>query len=77
MPATPEQLSALHCTNCNRTPEQIDEYVIAAEENEMTPNEYVWAEEGTLNPTNSHFTCTACYIAIGMPSAPGQGWKTP
>lgn len=38
--------------------------------------EYVMTEEGTYNPLNGHFTCTKCYIKIGMPSGPG-GWRCP
>jgi hypothetical protein len=38
-----------------------------------TPERYVWAEEGTLNPKNGHFLCTEDYIKAGMPSSP-QGW---
>lgn len=42
----------------------------------ITPDDYVWQEEGTLNPKNGHFLCTTCYIAAGMPSS-SQGWKAP
>lgn len=37
---------------------------------------YVVENEGTLNPLNGHFLCDSCYIAAGLPSAPG-GWKCP
>ena len=37
---------------------------------------YVIKEEGTLNPDNGHFLCDKCYIAVGMPVAPG-GWVCP
>jgi hypothetical protein len=42
----------------------------------MTPEQYVSAEEGTLNRENGHFACTTCYIKMGMPSSP-RGWKAP
>jgi hypothetical protein len=61
---------------CEKTPDQIQEYIDAARENDTTPEEYVRTEEATYNPENGHFCCTACYIAIGMPSRPG-GWKAP
>lgn len=61
------------CTGCGRSPEEIAEYVVAGEENEMTPSEYVLAEEGTLNPVNHHFLCTDCYIKAGMPTGL-HGW---
>lgn len=61
---------------CGRAPEQINEYVVAGRQNEMTPSQYVAAEEGTFNPENGHFCCTECYVRIGMPTAP-NGWKCP
>ena len=35
----------LICTGCNKTPDQIDEYIEAAREENMTPDNYVFAEE--------------------------------
>lgn len=64
------------CIGCERPPGEILEYIDAAQEAGMTPAEYVWAEEGTLNPANGHFLCTSCYILAGMPVAPG-GWRAP
>lgn len=75
--------SDLVCFNCHKTPEQLAEYVIAAKEtsefigSEVTPAQYVMEEEGTLNHNNGHFACTDCYIRIGLPTAPGRGWKAP
>lgn len=66
----------LICVGCSRAPEEISEYVIEGRMNRMTPEEFVLAEEGTLNPFNGHFMCTECYFKAGMPSAPG-GWKAP
>ena len=66
------------CMGCGKTPEQIEEYVESAREdgNGETPSEFVTHEEGTYNPENGHFLCTACYINWGMPSSP-VGWKCP
>lgn len=67
------------CCECGLTPEQLDEYVEAAHEMGVTPEEYVRREEGTYNPENGHFCCTECYIKIGMPSTGVAfgGWKAP
>jgi hypothetical protein len=58
------------CTGCNKTPDKIQEYIECAEDEEMTPDDYVRSEEGTYNPSNGHFLCTDCYIEAGMPSKP-------
>lgn len=64
------------CGYCDKTPDQIDEYVEMAAALGTTPNAYVETLEGTFNPLTGHFACTACYIRIGMPSSP-QGWVAP
>lgn len=66
----------LVCAVCNKTPGELIEYILFAEENEMTPDEYVWQEEGTLNRNTGYFVCTDDYFTIGMPIAPG-GWTVP
>lgn len=71
----------LYCFRCLRSPSEINEYVEAAKEDnvgypDVTPEQYVWREEGTLNRKTGHFLCTECYIDAGMPSAPG-GWVAP
>ena len=66
----------LICTGCNKTPGEIEEYVEAAEGCQMTPDEYAWEEEGTLNKKNGHFLCTECYVEAGMPDSP-EGWIAP
>lgn len=71
-PLTPEPFDPA----CERRPDQIPEYVEAAKEHEMTPDEYVKREEGTYNPDNGHFLCTTCYVKHGMPSSP-RGWVCP
>lgn len=72
------------CQGCGKLPEELDEYIVAAaseleEGNWVTDDEvreYVRREEGTFNPTNSHFLCTSCYINAGMPTSP-RGWICP
>jgi len=61
------------CIGCNKTPEEIEEYILIAEEEKMTPTEFVRQEEGTYNRENGHFVCTKCYLEMGMPSSP-KGW---
>lgn len=67
---------ALQCVGCLRTPDEIPAIVSYAEDEGLSPDEWVWQEEGTLNSSNGHFTCDGCYIKFGMPSAPG-GWVAP
>lgn len=57
----------LQCKICGRTPDQISEYQNYGYANNMTPNRYVWQEEGTLNKETGLFYCTDCYIKIGQP----------
>jgi hypothetical protein len=64
----------LICVGCNKRPNEPAEYVSAASEAhsgvaDMTADDYVWQEEGTLNRENGHFLCTNCYIKAGMPSS--------
>ena len=66
------------CIGCDRNPFNIAEYVSAARENEMEPDEWVWNEEGTLNTENGHFACDHCYIELGTPSGHfGTRWIAP
>lgn len=64
------------CQGCRLEPEDIEEYQYAGHEEGMTPSNFVRLEEGTLNPENGHFLCTACYIRRGMPSS-RKGWVCP
>lgn len=57
----------IKCKNCGLAPDQIDEYIDIADEEEMSPEEYVISEEGTYNPTTGRFYCTDCYIKVGEP----------
>jgi len=65
-----------YCTGCDKSPEDIQEYIDAADENGMTPEDYVRSEEGTYNRINGHFLCTSCYTDAGMPSSL-EGWVAP
>jgi hypothetical protein len=57
-------------------PEEISEYVTAAHDAEMSPDEFVKHFEGTYNTDNGHFTCTQCYLEMGAPST-RYGWRAP
>lgn len=68
----------LRCIECGLTPLELPEYRAAAAENECTPDEFVWREEGTLNRANGHFVCTQCYVDMGMPvNIDGSRWVAP
>lgn len=64
------------CVGCNLAASEHPEYIEMAEIEDMTPEEYVRAEEGTYNRSNGHFLCTDCYVKAGMPSSP-RGWVCP
>lgn len=64
------------CVGCERVPEQINEYSEVMTGEEVSPDDYVWKEEGTLNTSNGHFLCTSCYIKAGQPSTK-RGWTAP
>ena len=64
------------CIGCKKRADEIDEYIEAAKENEMSIVDYVREEEGTYNHENGHFLCTDCYIEAGCPSS-NRGWKAP
>ena len=66
----------LICIGCGKRPYEIEEYIMAGRETDLTPTEYVQMEEGTLNHENGHFLCTDCWIKAGMPSSP-TGWVAP
>ncbi|MBW2037426.1 MAG: hypothetical protein JRI41_08110 [Deltaproteobacteria bacterium] len=57
----------MKCRICGKEPKQIGEYIHAAEEEGISPEEYVREEEGTYNQFTELFYCTECYIKIGMP----------
>jgi hypothetical protein len=60
------------CAICDQQPHQLSEYVWAAEDEGLSPEEYVKDEEVTFNSDNNLFYCTACYIAAGMPPGKAQ-----
>jgi predicted Fe-S protein YdhL (DUF1289 family) len=64
------------CIGCERTAGEIDEYIDAAADEEMSVEDYIRKEEGTYNKENGHFLCTVCYVKAGCPSGP-KGWTAP
>jgi hypothetical protein len=76
MKTNPQLFPEIRCIRCDRTPDQIDEYVEAARDMDVSPWEYVRREEGTFNWRNGHFACTDCYLDMGAPSSP-TGWVAP
>lgn len=58
----------MQCIGCGCKPNEIEEYLEAASEENMTPEQYVLEEEGTYNKfVKDKFYCTMCYIEAGMP----------
>lgn len=64
------------CIGCNKRADELEEYVEAARDEDMTPDGYVRENEGTYNRENGHFLCTPCYARAGMPASP-KGWVAP
>lgn len=64
------------CVGCKKEPHELSEYIQLAEEESISPAQYVREGEGTYNKNNGHFLCTNCYISWGMPSSP-IGWVAP
>lgn len=57
------------CRGCGKTPEEIPEYVRAAEYSEFaSPTIAVIEGEGTYNPKTGKFWCTDCYIKAKCPA---------
>lgn len=66
-----------YCFRCGKPASSFSEYEIGAESEDLANAwQYVLQEEGTYNDDTNRFACDACYIAIGMPAAPG-GWRAP
>ena len=56
------------CKGCKKTPSELLEYEMLAEEiGYDTPEEAVIKQEGTYNKETGYFWCTDCYIKAGMP----------
>lgn len=69
-------IPALFDPICQRPPDQIEEYRVFADAEGITPDEFVWREEGTLDRASGQFLCTACYMKAGSPTKPFHqgGW---
>lgn len=52
----------VRCIDCGKAPDEIQEYIDAGRENDLTPKSYVEQEEGTYNSANGHFLCTEDFI---------------
>lgn len=63
----------LHDPICGRTPAQIDEYLPAYTGQDVSADDYVWHNEGTLDRDSGKFLCTSCYIKAGQPTAGRNG----
>ena len=57
----------VHCKGCGKKPSELEEYISAAQDNNMTPDDYVVQEEGTYNHNTGEFWCTSCYVKAGCP----------
>jgi len=64
------------CFRCHRTPSEIPEIVELAHGVEQSTDEFARGD-GTYSAFHNTFACDECYSDIGMPSAPGRGWKAP
>lgn len=64
----------MQCARCGQTPDALTEYRSLAEDEGITPDEYVRREEGTYAARTGLFWRTACYVALGCP--PGLARRT-
>ena len=62
-------MTSPRCSRCRHKPEDLSEYVQAAAEYGMSPDDYVREYEGTWSPRYDLFFCTPCYLAIGAPTS--------
>lgn len=51
----------MKCEFCLRKPSEIEDYIVAADECDLSPNEYVKKEEGSYNRSTKTFCCPTCY----------------
>lgn len=59
----------LRCKGCGKTPSEITEYKVLAEENGYaSADDAMKNEEGTYNSFTGLFYCTSCYIKAGCPA---------
>jgi hypothetical protein len=70
------EISEPVCYRCERPASMISEYRVAAV-NERSTAAIEATRDGTYNHRTNRFCCTDCYIAIGMPTRDGNGWKAP
>lgn len=56
----------MKCRGCGKAPHEIEEYVIEAKEEGVTPEQWVKDNEGTYDLAQ-RFWCTLCYIKAGCP----------
>ena len=64
------------CVVCGKKVEDILIYRLMAEEEGLTPEEFVINNEGTYNREKDIFCCDGCYIKIGMPLGKAKlSWK--
>jgi len=64
------------CGGCGKRPEDDSLIVLFAQYKGLTPDQYIWQQEGTLNDETGLYACDGCYIKLGMPAnSSGPSWK--
>lgn len=64
----PAKESQISCIGCEKTPDEIEEYIEYGKMEEVTPTQFVIENEGTYNGfLKNRFYCTSCYIKAGQP----------
>lgn len=64
----------LVCVECGKHPHEIMEYKFKGDINNMSPEEFVYQEDGTYNEEHNLFCCTKCYIKLGTPNGSELYW---
>lgn len=64
----PPKDEVIECPYCGKHPNDLEEYVEAAKEENVSVVEYVKYNENTYCQFTGCFVCTSCYVNIGMPS---------
>lgn len=57
-----ENKIVVRCKFCGKKPEEISEYICLAEEEKITPTQYVIENDNTYNKATGEFLCTECYV---------------
>jgi hypothetical protein len=69
----------LSCIRCKRRPAELHSVKMFAQARKMSPDDFVWHEDGTLNKSTGAFACDDCYVLMGMPlrsrDDPRGAWK--